>query len=105
MVEESAAKQEAQVQSLGWKVPLEKENGNPLKYSCLGNPTYRPSRPHSMGSQRVGHNLTTKQQQYRHLAGPDQRSSNYSVKHFWGHLGTKYVNSSITSLLRVDLYD
>ena len=30
--------QEMQVQSLDWKDPLEKENGNPLQYSCLGNP-------------------------------------------------------------------
>ena len=26
---------ETQVQSLGWEDPLEKENGNPLQYSCL----------------------------------------------------------------------
>ena len=30
--------QETQVQSLGREDPLEKENGNPLQYSCLGNP-------------------------------------------------------------------
>ena len=29
---------EAQVQSLGQEDPLEKENGNPLQYSCLENP-------------------------------------------------------------------
>ena len=29
--------QETQVQSLGWKDPLEEENGNPLKYSYLRN--------------------------------------------------------------------
>ena len=33
--------QEMQLQSLGWKDPLEKESGNPLLYSCLGNPMSR----------------------------------------------------------------
>ena len=43
-------------------------NGNPLQYSCLGNPTEReePGELQSTGSQRVGHNLATKQQQPRH---------------------------------------
>ena len=35
------AMQETQVQSLGWEAPLEKENGNPLQYSCLENPVER----------------------------------------------------------------
>ena len=35
------AKQETQVQSLGWEDPLEEENGNPLQYSYLKNPTDR----------------------------------------------------------------
>ena len=40
-------------------------NGNPLQYSCLGNPMDRgPGGLQSMGSQRVGHGLGTKQQQY-----------------------------------------
>ena len=26
---------------LGWEDPLEKENGNPLQYCCLENPTNR----------------------------------------------------------------
>ena len=33
--------QEMQLQSLGRKDPLEKESGNPLQYSCLGNPMGR----------------------------------------------------------------
>ena len=38
-------------------------NGNPLQYSCLGNPTdRRAGRLQSMGSQRVRYNLATKQQ-------------------------------------------
>ena len=38
------------------------ENGNPLQYSCLGNPMARkPGRLlQSMGSQRVGRDLVTK---------------------------------------------
>ena len=36
-------------------------NGNPLQYSCLGNPMDRePGGLQSMGSQRIGHNLATK---------------------------------------------
>ena len=39
-------------------------NGNPLQYSCLGNPTTEePGGLQSMGSQRLGHNLATKQHQ------------------------------------------
>ena len=33
--------QEIWVLSLGWEDPLEEENGNPLKYSCLKNPVDR----------------------------------------------------------------
>ena len=33
----SAWMRETGVRSLGWEDPLEKENGNPLQYSCLGN--------------------------------------------------------------------
>ena len=37
------------------KIPGE-GNGNPLQYSCLGNPrTEKPGGLQSMGSQRVGH--------------------------------------------------
>ena len=35
------AKQETQVQSLGWEDPLEEENGTPLQYPYLKNPTDR----------------------------------------------------------------
>ena len=33
--------QETQVQSLDREDPLEEENGNPLRYSCLENPMDR----------------------------------------------------------------
>ena len=39
-------------------------NGNPLQYSCLGNPMDRGTQKATVhGSQGVGHNLATKQQQ------------------------------------------
>ena len=41
MVKNLPAMQETRVQSLGWEDPLEKENGNPLQYSCLRNPMNR----------------------------------------------------------------
>ena len=38
-------------------------NGNPIQYACLGNPMGRgPGGLQSMGSQRVEHDLATKQQ-------------------------------------------
>ena len=44
--------------------PPGRENGNPFKYSCLGNPMNRGTWLQSMGvKKRVGHNLVTKQQQ------------------------------------------
>ena len=38
-------------------------NGKPLQFSCLGSPMDREAWQ-SMGSQRVGHDLETKQQQF-----------------------------------------
>ena len=41
-------------------------NGNPLQYSCLGNPMDRGAWQATVtGWQRVRHNLTTKQQIYQ----------------------------------------
>ena len=48
--------QETRVPSLGWKDPLEEENGNPLQYSCLENSMDRgawQARVHRVA--RVGH--------------------------------------------------
>ena len=39
-------------------------NGDPLQYSCLGNPMDRGARWATMGLQRVGHDLATKQQYF-----------------------------------------
>ena len=38
MLKNLPAMQETWVRSLGQEDPLEKGNGNPLQYSCLGNP-------------------------------------------------------------------
>ena len=40
-------------------------NGDPLQYSCLEN-SMEPGMLQSMGSERAGHNLMTKQQQQQH---------------------------------------
>ena len=45
---------ETWVQSLGWEDSPGEGNGNPLEYSCLGNPM-EPGGLQSMGLQRVGH--------------------------------------------------
>ena len=51
------------VRSLNQEDPLEKENGNPLQYSCLGNPMDRGAQWTAVhGVARVGHNLATNQQ-------------------------------------------
>ena len=41
MITSPLAMQETQVQSLGLEDPQEKENGNPLQYSCMENPMDR----------------------------------------------------------------
>ena len=53
--------QEMQVQSLCWENLLEKGSGNPLQYSCLGNPMDRGAWWAKVrGLKRVRHNLATK---------------------------------------------
>ena len=56
---------------VGWIPELgrfpEEGNGNPLQYSCLGNPMDRGAWQTTVygGHKRLGHHLVTKQQQYR----------------------------------------
>ena len=58
MVENPPAKQENQVQSLGWEDPLEKEMATHPSILTWKIPwTEKPSRLQSMVSQRVGHDL------------------------------------------------
>ena len=56
--------QETQVQSLGWEAPLEKEMATQSSILAWKIPwTEEHGGLQSMGSNIVGHNLTTKQQQ------------------------------------------
>ena len=64
--------QELQIWPLDWEDPLEKENSNPLQYSCLGNPMDRGAcwaivqevkkEQDIKKKKRVGHDLVTKQE-------------------------------------------
>ena len=64
MVKNLPAKQEMQVQSLGWEDPLEEEMATHPSILAWRIPwAEEPGRLWSMGSQRVGHDLATKQQQ------------------------------------------
>ena len=59
VVKNLPAIQETQVRSLGQEDPL--EEGSPLQYSCLENPTDRGARQATVhGVARVRHNLATK---------------------------------------------
>ena len=63
MVKNPPAKQETQVQSLGQGDPLEKEMSTHSSTLAWETPwTEEPGRLQSMGLQRVGHDLSTKQQ-------------------------------------------
>ena len=69
--------QETWVQSLGQEDLL---GGNPLQHSYLENPMDRGAwQLQSMGSQRVGHNLVTKQQQ--HIPGITDLLLFLSIQH------------------------
>ena len=58
------AMQEMWVPSLGWEDPLEKELATHSNILAWGIPwTEEPSGLQPMGSQRVGHDLATKQQE------------------------------------------
>ena len=55
---------ETRIPSLGWEDPLEKEMATHSSTLAWKIPrTEEPGRLQSMGSQRVGHNLATQQQQ------------------------------------------
>ena len=55
------AVQETWVQSLGWEGPTGEKNGNPVQYSCLGNPMDRGAWQATVhGVARVSHDLAIK---------------------------------------------
>ena len=63
MVQNLPAKQKTWVRSLGWDDPLEKEMATHSSILAWEIPwTEEPGGLQSLASQRVGHNLTTKQQ-------------------------------------------
>ena len=61
MVKNPPTVQEMQVRSLGREKSSGEGNGNPLQYSCLGNPMDEETGGESMGVKRIGHDLATKQ--------------------------------------------
>ena len=64
MVKNPSAKQETHVHSLGWKDPLEKEVVTHSSFLARRIPwTEEPGGLQSTGSQRVRHDLVTRQQQ------------------------------------------
>ena len=64
MAKNPPAKQESWVQSLGWEDPLEKEMATDSSILAWEIPwTEEPGGLQSMGSESVGHDLGTKQQQ------------------------------------------
>ena len=64
MVKDLPAMQETRVQSLGWEDTLEKGMVTHSRILAWRIPwTVEPGRLQSMGSQRVGHDLVTEQQQ------------------------------------------
>ena len=64
MVKNPPAMKEMQVRSLGWGDPLEKETATQSSVLAWRIPwTEEPGGLQSMGSQRVGRDLVTKQQQ------------------------------------------
>ena len=64
MVKNLPAKQEMKVRALGWGSPLEKEMATHSSILAWEIPcTEEPGGLQSMESQRVGHNLASKQQQ------------------------------------------
>ena len=63
LVKNLPAKQKTWVRSLGWDDPLEKEMATHSSILAWEIPwTEEPGGLQSLASQRVGHNLTTKQQ-------------------------------------------
>ena len=99
------AKQEIWAWSLGWEYPLEKEMATPLQYSYLGNPMDTGAWwVKSMGSQRVRHNLATKQQQQyssKKLTGqPDSRRGRNGSYLSMGNLESARKSEELWPLLQ-----
>ena len=78
-------------QSMGWKDPLEKEVATHSSILAWGIPrTEEPSGLESMASQRVGHNLATKQHVMQPFCGSEETL--LFIKHF--HVPDTMINST-----------
>ena len=76
-----------------------KVNGNPLQYSCLGNPMDEElGGLQLMGSQKRAHNLATKQQQQRDVARKTERGIVFKESCWFPFIGSHTVSDSISSL-------
>ena len=77
-----------------WRIPGEGK-GNPLQYSCLGNPMEEePGRLQSIGSQRAGYNWETEHSAcYDQYMKPNEQMHIKIVK----HTGASQVSLMITS--------
>ena len=89
-VKNLSAMQETQVQSLGQQDPLEKEMATHPSILAWKVPwTEEPGGIQSMRSQRVGHNLETKQPQYsyrQNKSNEQQRSKEKETNPTWSQL-------------------
>ena len=99
MVKNLPAMQETQFWCLSWEDPPGEENGNQLQYYCPGITwTEESGKLQSMGSQRVGHNLMTKQQHPFYL-NPDFWRVSYVLSSREGtHIPTHLVHPDDTDL-------
>ena len=79
-------------------------NGNPLQYSCLGNPTNKGvwwATVHGVGK-RVGHNSATKQQRVYHIF----YIHSFVSSHFGGFNISAIVNNTVVNLgVQISLQD
>ena len=86
-----------QVQFLGQEDPLEKERASHSSILAWEIPqTEEPGQQQSMGSQRVRHDLVTKQQQQRHL-NIELMPPRWVFFHLYPHYDYGVVNCLITA--------
>ena len=88
--------QEMQVQSLVWEDPLEKKMATHSSVFAQKIPwTEEPSGLQSMGPQRVGRDLTTKQQLGSTLPAEGHRVSQKDNQGPWGGTSTQKIQAKI----------
>ena len=109
LVKNLPARQVTRVQSLGWEDPLEKEMATHSSIRAWRIPwTEDPGRLQFMRSQRIGHDLVTKQQQYYlqvskcYLQGSYQ---NFRVLSGNSNAGQEHIFSQLSFYLHTFIYD